>query len=145
MEQEHLLHEFNQADFEPATTGQRFANYFIDAIVFYVLIAIIIVPVVMKMNVDDLDGGSFLGIYYLTVFGIIFAYYTLLEGSKGKTVGKMITKTKVISEDGSPISYGKAFTRTLCRLVPFEFISAFIDGGRMWHDKWTDTRLVKDK
>ncbi len=56
----------------------------------------------------------------------------------------MITKTKVIREDGEPMTFGKAFLRTLCRLVPFEFISAFL-GQKMWHDQWTSTITVKDK
>jgi uncharacterized RDD family membrane protein YckC len=89
-------------------------------------------------------GGVML--LYLVSFGVIFAYYTFLEGSsKGKTIGKMITKTKVIREDGEPMTFGKAFLRTLCRLVPFEFISAFFAGGQMWHDSWTGTRVVKDR
>jgi uncharacterized RDD family membrane protein YckC len=143
MEQTNLLNEFTETTLEPATTGQRLANYLIDIIVAYMVIFLLMIPIGMSIGVNG-DSASFLGIYYLIFFGVFFAYYTLLEGSKGKTIGKMITKTKVLMVSGEPVTYSKAFMRTLCRIVPFEFISAFL-GTSMWHDKWVDTIVVKDK
>ncbi len=37
------------------------------------------------------------------LFSFIFyiGYYTYLEGSRGQTIGKMITRIKVVREDGS--------------------------------------------
>lgn len=131
-----------------ASVGQRLANYIIDAIAFYIIIMIFffIGGSLMVQNADAANGSGFvailLGTYALT-FGIIFAYYTLLEGSRGKTLGKLVTKTKVVTQNGEPMTYGKAFLRTLCRLVPFEFISVFF-GQKMWHDQWTNTMVVKD-
>jgi uncharacterized RDD family membrane protein YckC len=139
---------------ELASTGQRFANYLIDILVFYAVIFVFgIVAGVALVNSDSLSqgatdedvqaamGGIFL--LYAFVFAFLFLYYTLLEGSKGKTLGKMVTKTRVVREDGEPMTYGKAFLRTLCRLVPFEALSIFF-GAQMWHDKWTGTVVVKD-
>ena len=142
MEQTNLLNEFNEPSFEPATTGQRLANYLIDIIVFYLLVFIVSIALGAIMGVNQ--SGSYLAIYYLISFGLFFGYYTYLEGSKGKTIGKMVTKTKVLTVSGEPITYSKAFMRTLCRIVPFEFISAFM-GTSMWHDKWVDTIVVKDR
>lgn len=142
MEQTNMLNEFEQPALEPASTGQRLANYIIDIIVYYILILIITVPT--GIAVAMIGDASMLGVYYLIVFAVLFAYYTFLEGSKGKTIGKMITKTKVVTTNGEPMTYSKAFMRTLCRIVPFEFISAFM-GPQMWHDKWVDTMVVKDK
>ena len=119
MEQNNLLNEFEQPSFEPASTGQRFANYFIDIIVYYILILIVTVPTgIAAAMVGD---TSMIGVYYLITFGLFFAYYTFFEGSKGKTIGKMVTKTKVLMTNGEPVTYGKAFMRTLCRIVPFEW------------------------
>jgi uncharacterized RDD family membrane protein YckC len=142
MEQTNLLNEFDQTSFEPATTGQRLANYLIDIIVFYLLIFIVGMLLGATMGVSE--SGSYVAVYYLISFGLFFGYYTYLEGSKGKTIGKMITKTKVLTVSGEPVTYSKAFMRTLCRIVPFEFISAFF-GTSMWHDKWVDTIVIKDK
>lgn len=156
MDQNNVLNEFSQPSYDNASIGQRLANYIIDAIVFYFFIFLfsIIAGVSLAASgaVDEMSteaevqsamGGIFL--LYLVVFAVLFAYYTLLEGSKGKTIGKMVTKTRVIRDDGEPMTHGKAFLRTLCRLVPFEFISVFFGNGTMWHDSWTGTRVVKDK
>jgi uncharacterized RDD family membrane protein YckC len=147
-QQTNVLHEFHEPAYEFASTGQRFLNYLIDVIVFYILMLIVgfIVGAAFASSISDgeVEGAiGFAVLTYLFVFVIFFAYYTFLEGSKGKTLGKMITKTKVIREDGQPMTYGKALLRTLCRLVPFEFISAFL-GQKMWHDQWTGTITVKD-
>ncbi len=142
MEQTNLLNEFNEPSFEPATTGQRLANYLIDIIVFYLLI--IILSFILGATIGIGESGSFLAFYYFISFGLFFGYYTYFEGSKGKTIGKMVTKTKVLTESGEPITYKQAFMRTLCRIVPFEFISAFL-GTSMWHDKWVSTIVVKEK
>lgn len=148
-QQTNVLHEFHEPAYEFASTGQRLLNYVIDLIVFYILAALIgfFVGAAFATSISDGETSGAIGfitITYLLVFVIFFVYYTFLEGSKGKTLGKMITKTKVIREDGEPMTFGKALLRTLCRLVPFEFISAFL-GQKMWHDQWTGTITVKDK
>ncbi|MEO6405093.1 MAG: RDD family protein [Ferruginibacter sp.] len=80
---------------------------------------------------------------YLISFTLYLSYYTLMEGStKGKTIGKFITKTRSVREDGSQLTYSDAFKRSLSRLVPFEPFSAF--EYRPWHDKWTDTIVIKE-
>jgi uncharacterized RDD family membrane protein YckC len=141
MEQTNLLNEFDQMVYEPASIGQRVLNYVIDVVVFYIIVFLLLIPVnyVMVINIEHL-----LAVIYLLLFIVFFGYYTLMEGAKGKTVGKMITKTKVLTASGDPITYGQAFLRTLCRIVPFEFISVFLDSS-MWHDKWVGTMVVKEK
>lgn len=54
------------------------------------------------------------GVFFFVVY---IGYYTYLEGSKGQTVGKMITKIKVVREDGSPIDMNQAFTRNILRII----------------------------
>jgi uncharacterized RDD family membrane protein YckC len=141
MEQTNLLNEFAEPSLVSASTGQRLANYLLDIIAFYGLIFIVGIFGVFGSNSSDVENN--IGVIYLVAFTVIFGYYTILEGSRGKTLGKLVTKTKVLREDGLPISYGQAFMRTLCRMVPFEFISAFT-GSQMWHDRWTKTIVVKD-
>ncbi len=147
-QQTNVLQDFNEPEYEFASTGQRFLNYIIDLIAFYLLITIIfvIIGVFYASSGETLEeeSGGFIAVTYLISFTVLFAYYTLLEGSKGKTLGKLITKTKVVREDGEPMTYGKAFMRTLCRIIPFEFISAFT-GTKMWHDSWSNTMTVKDR
>lgn len=148
MEQEtNVLHEFNEPAFEYASVGQRIANYLIDLVAFYLLVSLagIFIGLYYVSTGETLnqESGGFVAVTYLVSFALFFIYYTLFEGSKGKTLGKLITKTKVVQEDGEPMTYGKAFLRTLSRLVPFEAFSVFF-GIKMWHDSWTKTMVVKN-
>jgi uncharacterized RDD family membrane protein YckC len=148
-----LLTDYNTAaSFEDATTGQRFANYIIDLIVFYVLAMIfgVILGIILYSTnpestfFDDADTGI-MGSILDRLIALLFygLYMSITEGLfKGRTLGKLITGTKAVRyEDGSDINWSDAFKRGFSRAVPFEPFSAF--GGRPWHDTWTDTRVVK--
>ncbi len=129
MEQEtNVLHEFNEPTFEYASVGQRIANYLIDLVAFYLLVSLagIFIGLYYVSTGEALnqESGGFVAITYLVSFALFFIYYTLFEGSKGKTLGKLITKTKVVQEDG-------------------EAFSVFF-GIKMWHDSWTKTMVVKN-
>lgn len=148
MEQEtNVLQEFNEPIYEYASVGQRIANYLIDLVAFYLLVSLagIFIGLYYVSTGEALnqESGGFVAVTYLVSFALFFIYYTLFEGSKGKTLGKLITKTRVVREDGEPMTYGKAFVRTLSRLVPFEAFSVFF-GIKMWHDSWTKTMVVKN-
>lgn len=147
-EQTNILSDFTEPKFKFATLGQRFLNFIIDLIAFYLLafVAGIIagaIGVAIQSEADQPLPASFQLLFLFSFLGVYLFYYTLLEGAKGKTLGKMLTKTKAVQVDGSPLGYKKAFVRTLCRLVPFEFISVFF-GGLMWHDQWTYSMTVQD-
>ena len=78
-----------------------------------------------------------------SLFGIavISQYYLLFEGLMGRTLGKLVTRTRVVSADHKDLSFGRIFVRTASRFVPFEAFSAFGD-GQMWHDSWSRTRVM---
>ena len=144
-----LLNEFTEPAFEYAGAGQRFLNYIIDVIAFYILFILfsLVAGIAFAYSYpgEGIEGATgFTLILYMGSFITFCIYYTLLEGSRGRTLGKLITKTKVVSEAGKPISYGKAFIRTLIRLIPIEFLTR-LSGSKMWHDDWTKTMVVKDK
>ncbi|MFT4092653.1 MAG: RDD family protein [Niabella sp.] len=127
----------------PATTGQRLANYIIDVIIFYVLCFVL--GFIIASIIPSLFGygGSTTFASYLIAIVVIVSYYTLLEGSTGKSVGKIVTGTKVITENGDKTTYKDAFIRSVSRLVPFEPLSIFFGNSGMWHDRWSHTRVVK--
>jgi uncharacterized RDD family membrane protein YckC len=145
--QNNFLNELDSQAFEYASAGQRFLNYFIDVIAFYLLsalIGVIFALIFYGIQSTGLSPASVQLLFFFLYLTIIIGYYTLFEGSKGKTLGKLITKTRVVTTDGGAITYKQAFMRSLCRLVPFEPFSAFM-GLTMWHDQWTSTMVVKDK
>jgi uncharacterized RDD family membrane protein YckC len=130
-------------------TGRRVVATFIDGIIFGIISTIL-------SGVFDTNrssgfsftqlsfGGSFL------MFVIVLLYYTLLEGSIGKTVGKMVTGIKVIDENGRPPGYLKGLVRTLLRIIDglFVYLVGFIvvlsaDRRRRLGDMAAKTQVVR--
>lgn len=132
-----LLNDIHQEIYsEPAGAGLRFANYVIDMIIFYIL------AVAIQLLLTNLVSIETLALSYVVTYLIFVIYYTLLEGAtQGKTIGKMVTGTMAVRTDGAPFTFYDAMVRSFCRIVPFEPLSAF--GGNPWHDKWTNTKVIK--
>ena len=145
--QEDLLGDIrSELEQEPATTGQRFANYIVDLVMFYIiLVALFILIALGSPRFAGHIAGWEDGISIterVTLLAVYGAYMGVLEGLlKGRTFSKFLTRTKAIEQDGATLSFSRAMLRGLSRIVPFEAFSAF--GGFPWHDKWTNTRVVK--
>ncbi len=90
----------------------RFISFLIDTIVLGVLIGV--VGSILGFSVVSRTAGWGFG---LLSFIIFLAYFTYLEGSKGQTIGKMVTKIKVVGEDGEMINMNQAFTRNILRVI----------------------------
>lgn len=134
--------EESQWDYEYASTGQRFANYLVDQII--MVVAAIGIDLFRSVNTFGESSGAFdfAGIFIGWIIALV--YYTLMEGSTGKTVGKYVTGTRALTDDGEPLDMGKAFVRSLCRLIPFDAFS-FLFGARGWHDSISKTMVVRDR
>jgi uncharacterized RDD family membrane protein YckC len=78
----------------------------------------------------------------LLELGLGIAYYCLLEGLTGRTIGKWITGTRVVGLEGERATFGGIVVRTLARLIPFEGIS-FLFSESGWHDRLSRTRVVR--
>ncbi|MEM1320222.1 MAG: RDD family protein [Bacteroidota bacterium] len=81
---------------------------------------------------------------------VLISYYTCCEFIfQGKTLGKFITKTRVVSLDERPLSLSRIFVRSLARCIPFETISFLLRRGPQkpggWHDQLTNTLVVEDR
>ena len=138
-----------------ASTGQRFLNYLIDNLLMQLglsyltgtavgLVLGLLFPEYMLRISESDDQLDLLLLSYIIGIVNYLVYYTICEkGFKGQTLGKLITGTRVIREDGDELTFKDALLRTLCRLVPFEALSAF--GGYPWHDSWTKTRVIRTR
>lgn len=81
---------------------------------------------------------------YLISVVVFLTYYNVLEYfTKGRTVGKFITGTVAVKEDGSVPTSNDFLKRNFSRIVPFDALSFL--GNLGWHDSWSDTRVVKRK
>ena len=142
-----------QNQFIYATQGQRFLNWLIDNLLmrfgFAYLsgLALGTLISIASPNFFNEMGASettitllFLGVF-VAYFNYI-VYYTLCEKLfRGYTLGKLITGTRAIRQDGGELTFRNAFLRSLSRCVPFEVFSGF--SMLTWHDNWTDTMVVK--
>ena len=135
-----LLEEF-QVEQPRADKTLRFVNFLVDTIVFY-LLAIATGVVILILSPDMINDENYTPISYAISISIFLLYFSVFEAfSNGRTIGKLITGTRAVKEDGTPIKFGDAFKRALSRIVPFEAFSGFAE--RPWHDSWTDTTVVK--
>ncbi|HEV3476739.1 MAG TPA: RDD family protein [Rubrobacteraceae bacterium] len=74
-------------------------------------------------------SGSLEGFSALVYFVLVFAYYILMEGYLGQTIGKMLLGIKVVREDNGGVpGIQTAAIRTVLRLIDgfFFYLVAFI-------------------
>jgi uncharacterized RDD family membrane protein YckC len=127
-----------------ASSGKRFANYIIDTIVFYIVafglgIVIGILNPNLLLGVDDLS----LRLVLLLFYGIVMFMTEAM--SNGRSIGKLITGTRAVNNDGTDMSFQKAFVRNIVRSIPFNALSALGTPSIPWHDRWSDTIVVDEK
>jgi len=136
-------------DRHKASLGTRFANNIIDTIVLIIINFIISLISLFIYNLTLLhffyfynNGGFIWNIF--TGSMVAFLYFFLWEKfSEGKTPGKYITGTIVISTDGQKPTTKQYLSRSLYRIIPFEAFTFFGSDG--WHDSMSDTRVIDYK
>lgn len=146
--------EMNYSD--PAPKFARFVNYIVD----WVAIGVILRAVKFSLAYLTLGAKYREHIYYKIIdlehldleviqqnlyvsMVVTFLYYLIFEGvTRGRTLGKIMTDTAAITQDGTPFTFAHALTRTLCRFIPFEPLSALIS-YLPWHDSISKTAVVR--
>ncbi len=136
-----LLDLVEKQTFVTAPLSKRFINYIIDIICVIALIIFIIFLINYFGYTFTITENEVIQILFLVTFPF---YYALLEYRFGKTIGKFFTRTKVISNDGTELSFGQCLVRSFCRIIPFEYISGLFTSGIFWHDSIPKTLVVED-
>jgi len=131
----------------------RFVNfiidYFISIIIVIVLysLAILLYSLVTGtdyvVNADKLAGINKYIDRIITAILYAFVIYLTEFLTKGRSLGKLITGTMVVKDDGSLPTSEDFLKRNFSRIVPFDALSFL--GSRGWHDSWSDTKVVKRK
>jgi uncharacterized RDD family membrane protein YckC len=123
-----------------AGKGLRFLNFFIDylAAIAFSTLGFTLYFLVSPASENDMDGLE----TYLA--GILFGFLWHFgnELFRGRGLSKLLTGTQAVMLDGSPLTVRSAFTRSLCRLIPFEPFSFLGSEPRGWHDTITQTRVI---
>jgi len=117
-------------------TGKRLLNFLLDLLAIYIISVLIL----KFFHVGD-DK------YLFTVTIIVyFIYYFFLETTFGATIGKVITKTRLVSTDGKDVPAHICITRTLIRTILImnllDAISFLHTEKEGLHDRWTGTKLI---
>lgn len=134
---------------DPVSPGIRFVNYLVDQIAMGVIINGIKYGIAFSILGEKYKDHLFFqenmtAVWYGLLLSLVctFTYYAVFESvTNGRTLGKILTGTIAITQDGSPFTAKHAMMRTLCRFIPFEPFSAF--GYMPWHDKLSKTAVVK--
>ncbi len=124
------------------SAGARFGHYILDLIIFYILAIGIMAGIVIATG-DEAFLDSGLG--NLLQYGFLVFYYFFFEAVFQTTPGKLATQCVVVDEYGQKPTVGQILGRSFSRLVPFEAFSCLGDYSRGWHDKWSDTYVVRKK
>ncbi len=140
--------QFNNAPFWP-----RVAALIIDGCVLAIPCGLLISTVLVLSGVEvDLWSEEFMSVVQLAQFPVLLveiAYFTLMNGTYGATVGKMVLGMRIVRADGAPIGYGLALGRIVIKLVlqnctcSLFFLSVAINTEyRGWHDQIVGTRVI---
>jgi uncharacterized RDD family membrane protein YckC len=129
-----------ESEQEPASRGRRFANLLIDTLCYYALTMVVGVGIAL-VDASFLEHMSTVG-EYLFGTGLMLVYYLPSEALFGRTVGKLVTRTRVVSQSGGPPDFLQVLRRTLIRFVPFEAFTFLSERSVGLHDRWSETRVV---
>jgi len=131
-----------------ASQGQRLANLFVDIIVFYLLLVILsaVLGIVLGLLggmelVNSVVNSSAFNLY---AYGIYLLYFIIFEYFLQKTVGKYLSKTRVVNIHGEKPKLSQIIGRSFARFIPFDAFSYLGSTGRGWHDTLPELYVVDE-
>ena len=129
-----------------ASQSKRFINHIIDLIFMYLFAFAfaftlgIIISIFSPSSAYIFDTNAF---GYVIAFISGMVYFLFFEAVFGRTIGKYITKTKVVDEFGNKPSFNTIFTRSICRFIPFDALSFLFGENSGWHDTISNTKVIE--
>jgi uncharacterized RDD family membrane protein YckC len=140
----------NTLKYNEAKLGKRFLTFFIDAIIIGVvnnIVTSLLIGNGLEYRYDITTGDILMYTSLSLVISILLNvyYYVLTEHNlDGRSIGKMATKTRVLSENGAKASFKEIHIRSWCRLIPFEPFSFLGSKPKGWHDTISKTIVVDE-
>ena len=113
-------------------TPLRFINFLLDTLIYFALLVIFLL---LFRNIIEVQNVKWISVL------IYFLYYFLFEYFKGQTIGKILTKSKVISlTEGNNYFAFRILIRTLMRFIPLDIFS-YLVSARGLHDWISKTEV----
>ncbi|WP_333662703.1 RDD family protein [Chishuiella changwenlii] len=127
-----------------ANKGLRFLNYLIDLVAVIFILAIVLITLTFILGALGLTISEESILFDLFIYVLVVIIYFLIEFvTKGRSLGKLITGTKVVMIDGTDPTTKDYFVRNLCRIIPFDALTFLGENG--WHDKISKTTVVRKR
>ena len=132
-----------------ADKAKRFSNYFIDiicAIIFTFVFSALLYIAFPRAEPAFITIEEDILLSRLMASFFIFLYYFICESVfHGKSIGKFITKTRVVNYHGEVPESKTFLIRSLSRIVPFEILSFLGPRSDGWHDRWSKTMVIDER
>ncbi|MGB4848612.1 MAG: RDD family protein [Saprospiraceae bacterium] len=128
-----------------ATQSQRVLNVLIDMVSFLIIwfiLSFLLIAFGFDQSYTDETGEQTPIIPLVLLLPTFWGYYLLSEYNYQQTIGKLLTKTKVVSITGEQPTLKQIIFRTLARSIPFEYFSFLADVVGI-HDVISKTRVIK--
>jgi uncharacterized RDD family membrane protein YckC len=139
-----MLPRIESTTLQPAGWKQRLANLVLDGLLIYG--ASRFVPQVPRELLGKIAIGP------LTIYGsglvdrlLLVFLFAAQEAMSGRTLGKFITRTRVVRLDGTRPTLWQIVGRSFARFIPFDAFSALNEVPRPWHDSLSGTMVVNDR
>lgn len=121
-------------NFRAAEAGERILAYFIDSLVKYSYVGVLIyILVKLEKNggekiLPDFDGDPWSFMAVIILLGIPVIFYTIVQETllQGQTLGKKLTKIKVVKIDGFRAGFLDFFIRWVMRIVDVSLFSGVV-------------------
>jgi len=137
---------------EKAGFFQRLIAYLIDNVLLSILTGIVVAIGTMgslaMMNNQTVVMAIMVLMWALIVI-VYFGYFIYFYGTSGQTLGKKMLNIKVVSTDGTPLTYKKGLLRVIGYIIAsipiyIGYIWMLFDKNKQnWEDKIANTYVVK--
>ncbi|WP_406685105.1 RDD family protein [Seonamhaeicola sp. MEBiC1930] len=133
-----------------ASKNKRFVNHLIDLVPQYAFSYFL---AYFFFYLGEFTGNYSLNDYLNTMnyfeelivtYAFFLLYFFIMESLTFKTLGKYVTKTKVVLPNGKEPSKKDIIIRSLCRMIPFDGLSFLGTNGKGWHDSISKTYVVDE-
>jgi len=135
-------------NYDYASRTKRLLNWIIDTLtilILWVALLFLVVRLIPILGITDwLETGKKYDLS-LSFFILFLLYYIIFEGIFKTSIGKIITRTRIIRLNGNRIRFYDAIIRTLSRLIPFEQFSFLSENPVGLHDSYSNTRIINQK
>lgn len=128
------------SNYKVANKFHRLVNFFIDGSLIFMFVVLSSKYEMTNSSLVIPRVSSIVSSIALVLIFII--YYTFFEYKFGYTIGKLISGTRVVQEDGTPLTGKQSIMRTLIRYIPVEPFT-YLMKSNGWHDAWVKTKVIK--